>query len=103
MTVFLQGEQLLFALQGAQLPANGDSDSYAVWLTGPGGKARRLGFTDPVGSDGKLAIQGPSQKDLAAFPKLYATYANVVVSRESDAKAKRPSQVVLSGKLPSGR
>ena len=103
MTVFLQGEQLLFALQGAQLPANGAKDSYAVWLTGPGSKARRLGFTDPVGADGKLQIQGPGEKDLTAFPKLYATYANVVVSRESAEDAKRPSDVVLSGKLPSGR
>jgi len=103
MTVFLQGEQLLFALQGAQLPANGANDSYAVWLTGPGSKARRLGFTDPVGADGKLQIQGPGEKDLTAFPKLYATYANVVVSRESAEDAKRPSDVVLSGKLPSGR
>ena len=103
MTVYLQGEQLLFAIQGEQLPASGASDSYAVWLTGPGNKARRLGFTDPVGKDGKLGIQGPGEKDLSAFPKLYATYANVVVSRESDASAKRPTDVVLSGKLPSGR
>ena len=103
MAVFLQGDQLLFALQGEKLPANGEKDSYAVWLTGPGAKARRLGFTDPVGADGKLVIQGPGEKDLAAFPKLYATYANVVVSRESAADAKQPSDVVLSGKLPSGR
>jgi hypothetical protein len=103
MTVYLQGDQLLFAIQGEQLPASGASDSYAVWLTGPGPKARRLGFTDPVGKDGKLGIQGPGEKDLSAFPKLYATYANVVVSRESDATAKRPTDVVLSGKLPSGR
>ena len=104
MTVFLQGDQLLFQLEGAGLPANSGNDSYAVWLTGPGpSKARRLGFTDPVGADGKLGIQGPGEKDLGAFPQLYATYANVVVSRESDAGAKRPSDVVLQGKLPSGR
>src|SRR5829696_386883 len=103
MTVFLQGGQLLFALQGQKLPANRGNDSYAVWLTGPGPKARRLGYTDPVGKDGKLGIQGPGQSDLAAFPQLYATYANVVVSRESDENAKRPADVVLSGKLPSGR
>ena len=52
---------------------------------------------------GKLGIQGPGQSDLDAFPQLYATYANVVVSRESDENAKRPADVVLSGKLPSGR
>jgi hypothetical protein len=104
MTVFLQGDdQLLFALQAENLPASTENSSYAVWLTGPGGKARRLGFTNPVGQDGKLGIQGPSEKDLAAFPQLYATYANVVVSQETDENAKRPNRIVLTGKLPSGR
>ena len=104
MTVFLQGEdQLLFALQAQDLPPSTGTSSYAVWLTGPGAKARRLGFTNPVGEDGRLGIQGPSEKDLAAFPQLYATYANVVVSRESTEDAERPQQVVLTGKLPAGR
>jgi hypothetical protein len=103
MTVYLQGEQLLFALQGEKLPPSSDNAAYAVWLTGPGAKARRLGFTNPVGEDGKLGIQGPSEKDLADFPKMYATYANVVVSQESTEDAKRPSRIVLTGKLPQGR
>jgi hypothetical protein len=104
MTVFLQGEdQLLFALQAENLPPSTDNSSYAVWLTGPGDKARRLGFTNPVGEDGKLGIQGPSEKDVAAFPQLYATYANVVVSQESTEDVKRPNRIVLTGKLPSGR
>src|SRR5215211_6724269 len=104
MTVYLQGDdQLLFALQAEDLPPSTQNTSYAVWLTGPGSKARRLGFTNPVGDDGKLGIQGPSEKDLAAFPRLYATYANVVVSEESTEDAKRPTKVVLSGKLPAGR
>src|SRR5215207_137407 len=104
MTVFLQGEdQLLFALQAQDLPPSTGTSSYAVWLTGPGAKARRLGFTNPVGEDVRLGIQGPSEKDLAAFPQLYATYANVVVSRESTEDAERPQQVVLTGKLPAGR
>jgi hypothetical protein len=104
MTVFLQGDdQLLFALQAESLPPSTENSSYAVWLTGPGAKARRLGFTNPVGEDGKLGIQGPSEKDLAAFPQLYATYANVVVSQETDESAKRPNRIVLSGKLPQGR
>jgi hypothetical protein len=103
MTVYLQGEQLLFALQGENLPPSSDNAAYAVWLTGPGAKARRLGFTDPVGEDGKLGIQGPSEKDLGDFPKMYATYANVVVSQESTEDAKRPSRIVLTGKLPQGR
>jgi len=103
MTVYLQGEQLLFALQGQDLPQSSGNAAYAVWLTGPGDKARRLGFTNPVGADGKLGIQGPSEKDVANFPKMYATYATVVVSQESTADAKRPSRIVLTGKLPEGR
>ena len=103
MTVYLQGEQLQFALQGQNLPPSSQDSSYAVWLTGPGGKARRLGFTNPVGEDGKLGIQGPSEKDLAEFPKLYATYANVVVSQERSEDTQRPTNVVLTGKLPQGR
>jgi hypothetical protein len=103
MTVYLQGEQLLFALQGENLPPSSENAAYAVWLTGPGSKARRLGFTNPVGEDGKLGIQGPSEKDLANFPRMYATYANVVVSQERTENAERPSNVVLTGKLPQGR
>lgn len=103
MTVFLQGDQLLFALEGENLPPSSQNSAYAVWFTGPGGKARRLGFTNPVGDDGKLGIQGPSEKDVAGFPKMYATYANVVVSEESSENAKRPTRIVLTGKLPQGR
>jgi Sigma-70, region 4/Anti-sigma-K factor rskA, C-terminal len=103
MTVFLQGERLLFALQGENLPPSSQNSAYAVWFTGPGGKARRLGFTNPVGEDGKLGIQGPSEKDVAAFPKMYATYANVAVSQETTENAKRPTRIVLTGKLPQGR
>ena len=103
MTVFLQNGQLLFALQATNVPPSGDQDSYAIWLTGAGGKARRLGFTNPVGANGQLGIQGPGQKDLAAFPQLYATYDTVVVSRETRDDGKQPAQVLLSGKLPAGR
>jgi Sigma-70, region 4 len=103
MTVLLQDEQLVFQLQGENLPPSGQNDSYAVWFTGPGDKARRLGFTNPVGEDGTLGIQGPSQKDLARFPRMYATYANVVVSQESSEDATRPTKIVLTGKLPQGR
>jgi len=64
---------------------------------------RRLGYTDPVGADGRLGIQGPSDSDLETFPRLYATYAYVVVSRETDSTAQRPADPVLRGLLPKGR
>ena len=100
MTVYLQDGRLLFALEAQGVPA---SAAYGVWLTGPGDRARRLGFTNPVGEDGRLGIQGPGEDDIARFPKLYATYARVVVSRETTEDGRRPGPVVLSGKLPSGR
>jgi hypothetical protein len=81
MTVYLQGGKLLFQLQATGVPASAANSAYAVWFTNPGGQAHRLGFTTPVGSDGKLGIIGPSDKDLAGFPKLYATYRTVVVAR----------------------
>jgi hypothetical protein len=104
MTVYLQGtDQLLFELVAENVPPSPEGASYAVWLTGPGGRARRLGFTDPVGDDGTLGIQGPAEKDVRRFPELYATYENVVVSQESTESARRPGEVILTGALPSGR
>ena len=100
MTVYLQDGRLRFALEAQGLPP---SAAYGVWLAGPGDRARRLGFTNPVSEDGRLGIQGPGERDLGRFPKLYATYARVVVSRETTEEARRPSAVILSGKLPSGR
>jgi hypothetical protein len=103
MALFIQDKQLLFALEATDVPPSSAGSAYAVWVTAAGKKARRLGFTDPVGTDGRLAIQGPSDKDLAGFPKLYATYERVVVSKETREDAKRPGPVILAGKLPQGR
>jgi len=102
MTIYLQGDRLLFELVASDLPPNGTSSAYAIWLTGPGDKVRRLGFAT-VGANGRLGIQGPSDKDLANFPQLYASYARVVVSRETSQDAERPGNVLLTGKLPTGR
>jgi hypothetical protein len=103
MTVFLQDGRLLFQIQAQDVPPSGSEAAYAVWFTGPGTRARRLGYTDPVGQDGALGIQGPSDADLDDFPRLYATYAHVVVSRETDDGARRPGRPVLRGPLPRGR
>ena len=69
MTVYLQDGQLLFALEARNVPPSGARAAYAVWFTGPGGKAHRLGFTNPVGEDGQLGIQGPSEKDARRLPQ----------------------------------
>jgi hypothetical protein len=103
MTVFLQDDRLLFQIQAQDVPPSADDAAYAVWLTGPGTRARRLGYTDPVGPDGALGIQGPGDADLDAFPRWYATYTHVVVSRETDDRARRPGGPVLRGALPRGR
>jgi Sigma-70, region 4/Anti-sigma-K factor rskA, C-terminal len=103
MTVYLQDGQLLFGLVATDVPPNTADTAYAVWFTGPGDRAVRLGFTNPVGSDGQLGIQGPSDDDKAAFPKQFATYDRVVVSEETTQDSDRPGKVVLAGRLPRGR
>jgi hypothetical protein len=74
-----------------------------VWFTREGGRPRRLGFAQtPVGQDGILTTGGPQQGDEARFPTWFATYENVLVTRETDAKAKKPGRAVLEGTLPGG-
>jgi Sigma-70, region 4 len=92
-----------FAIAAENVPANQNREVYAVWFTREGGKPRRLGFTQaPVGDDGILTTGGPQQGDEDEFPKWFATYDKVLITRETDAKAKTPGPAVLEGTLPSG-
>ncbi|HEX5616804.1 MAG TPA: sigma factor-like helix-turn-helix DNA-binding protein [Solirubrobacteraceae bacterium] len=92
-----------FAIAAENVPANKNQEVYAVWFTREGGKPRRLGFTQaPVKSDGILTTGGPQQGDEDEFPKWFATYDKVLITRETDAKAKTPGPAVLEGALPSG-
>ena len=92
-----------FAIAAENVPANENREVYAVWFTRAGGKPRRLGFTQaPVGKNGILTTGGPQQGDEDEFPKWFATYDKVLVTRETDAKAKTPGPTVLEGTLPSG-
>ncbi|HET8757757.1 MAG TPA: anti-sigma factor, partial [Solirubrobacteraceae bacterium] len=92
-----------FAIAAENVPANENREVYAVWFTREGGKPRRLGFTQaPVGKDGILTTGGPQQGDEDVFPKWFATYDKVLITRETDAKAKTPGPAVLEGTLPSG-
>ena len=59
------------------------------------------GFAQPVGSNGRLGTSGPRTEDLDKFPRWLATFKRVVVTRETNAKAKKPGPVVLVGTLPS--
>jgi Anti-sigma-K factor rskA/Sigma-70, region 4 len=101
MTLYAAQGQLAFTLQGANVPKNKSNEAYAVWFTTPGGGSQRLGFAQPVTSNGQLGTTGPRTADLDKFPRWLAKYKQVVVSRERNGSAKKPGPVVLRGALPS--
>ena len=101
MRLYTAQQQLAFTLEGTNVPPNRANEAYAVWFTSPGGAAQRLGFAQPVGANGQLGTTGPRTEDLDKFPRWLATFKQVVVSRESDGKAKKPGPAVLVGTLPS--
>jgi hypothetical protein len=92
-----------FAIAAENVPPNEGREVYAVWFTRDGGTPRRLGFTQaPVGEDGILTTGGPQKRDRDAFPKWFATYDKVLITRETDAKSTTPGPAVLEGTLPNG-
>ncbi len=92
-----------FALAAQNVPANKNNEVYAVWFTRNGVKPIRLGFAQAqVGSDGVLTTAGPQKGDETKFPRWFATYSKVLVTRETSAKAARPGPAVLEGTLPNG-
>jgi hypothetical protein len=101
MTLYAAQVQLAFTLQGTKVPKNKSNEAYAVWFTTPGGGSQRLGFAQPVTSNGQLGTTGPRTEDLSKFPQWLAKYKQVVVSRERNGSAKKPGPVVLRGSLPS--
>ena len=102
MRLYTAQQQLAFTLEGTGVPPNKANEAYAVWFTSPGAAAQRLGFAQPVGANGRLGTTGPRTEDLDKFPRWLATFKQVVVTRETDGKAKKPGPVVLVGALPSG-
>jgi hypothetical protein len=92
-----------FAIAAQGVPANKGREVYAVWFTRAGGAPRRLGFAQSqVTEEGVLTTGGPQKGDEDEFPRWFATYDKVLVTRETDAKAKEPGPMVLEGTLPSG-
>ena len=92
-----------FAIAAQNVPPNRGRDVYAVWFTREGGEPRRLGFAQtPVGQDGILTTGGPQQGDEDEFPSWFATYDKIVITRETNARAREPGPVVLEGTLPAG-
>jgi hypothetical protein len=92
-----------FAIAAQNVPANQGREVYAVWFTGDKLQPRRLGFAQAqVGQNGVLTTAGPQKRDMKAFPRWFATYQNVLITRETAAKATKPGPAVLEGKLPNG-
>ena len=92
-----------FAIAAQNVPPNEGQEVYAVWLTREGGRPRRLGFAQtPVGEDGILTTGGPQQGDEEKFPQWFATYEKILITRETNAQARRPGPAVLEGTLPAG-
>jgi hypothetical protein len=103
MKLYTAQQQLAFTLEGTGVPPNRTNEAYAVWFTTPGGGSQRLGFAQPVGSNGQLGTTGPRTADLDKFPRWLARYKQVVVSRETNGNAKKPGPIVLRGTLPSAK
>jgi anti-sigma-K factor RskA/sigma-70-like protein len=92
-----------FAIAAQNVPANQGREVYAVWFTRNGVKPVRLGFAQTqVGKDGVLTTGGPQKRDLKKFPRWFATYSKVLITRETNAKATTPGPAVLEGTLPNG-
>jgi Sigma-70, region 4 len=100
MRLYTAQNQLAFTLAGTGVPANKRNQAYAVWFVNPG--SQRLGFAQPVTSNGQLGTTGPRTEDLNKFPQWLAKYKQVVVSRETSGNAKQPGPLILRGTLPRG-
>jgi len=92
--------RLAFTIGAEGVPRSEPGEAYAVWFLREDGAPRRLGFTDPVGEDGRLVAGGPQSRDADRFPRLLATADEVVLARASSERATRPGRVVLRGRLP---
>ena len=102
MRLYTAQQQLAFTLEGTDVPpSRRPTRPTPSGSRRPGGAAQRLGFAQPVGANGQLGTTGPRTEDLDKFPRWLATFKQVVVSRESDGKAKKPGPAVLVGTLPS--
>ena len=100
--LFLEGQQqLLFAVQMQNMPATPKGTKYALWLAGPGNRAKWIGDTPDVGKDGVLQVQGPRQQD-TTFTKDIGSYRRVLLTQQSGAGRKQPGATLARGTLQRG-
>lgn len=99
---YLQGQQLLFALEAQDLPQTKEGEKYALWLTG-GAKAKWMGDTQPVTADGTLTVAGPGQEGADAFARDFASHRSLVLTRETATQRTKPGRTLMRGTLPSGQ
>jgi hypothetical protein len=100
LVVFYASEtgQVAFNVKASSVPATKEGEAYGVWLTG-GDASHFLGFTPPVGGDGKLKVSGPRDRDQANFGKWLSDAKQLVVSTETQEGATEPGPIVLEGDI----
>ena len=84
-------------------PEQPQGEFYAVWFAKKDGTAKLLGFPQTSVTNNVLTVGGPGKKDAKDFPRLFATYDNVLITRETKASPATPGPIVLSGTLPHGQ
>jgi hypothetical protein len=100
LALYVQGnQQLLFALQVQGIPPTPKGSKYALWLSGPGSRAKWLGDVPDVGKNGVLQVQGPRADD-KTFTQDIGSYRQVLVTRETGSARKRPGATLASGNVP---
>jgi len=100
LALYLQGQQqLVFALQVQGTPPTPKGTKYALWLSGPGTRAKWIGDVPDVGKDGVLQAQGPRAND-TTFTRDIGSYRQVLVTQQKGSGRKRPGTVVVRGDVP---
>jgi hypothetical protein len=100
LALYLQGEQqLVFALQLQGTPPTPKGTKYALWLSGPGTRAKWIGDVPNVGKDGVLQVQGPRADD-KTFTQDIGSYRQVLVTRQAGSGRKRPGATLVRGDVP---
>ena len=96
-TLFLQGQQDCSSPRGRGQRAAEALREYAVWLTGPGGRAKRIGYTP---ESARAAAARPAARATRTRPSRagIATYRRVVVTHERT-RRQAPGPTLARGTL----